>query len=525
MSPQTPPSPDSETDPPADDAHIVRLQKFLASTGLGSRRHCEDYIETGRVTVDGEIVTELGAKINPETQVISVDGERVRLQARRYYLLNKPSGFLCTNNDPAGRRRVVDLFPEEGQRLFTVGRLDENSEGLILVTNDGALAQRLAHPRYKVARTYHVQVVGNPTREKLEELRKGIRFKEGLFRVSGLKPLRKQGKSTFLELTLHEGQNREIRRMMARIGHKVIQLIRVRFGPLSIGKLKSGEYKRLSDWELKKLREMMNEIRSPDEAPPRKGRKTTAYGKGRPAQGAASKRRTPGRTPSDSNVMSGESDTRSKRARTTSGEGDTRSKRTRTTSGEGDIRSKRARSTSGEGDTRSKRTRTTSGEGDTRPKRARTTSGEGGSSSKRTRTTSAESNTGSKRARTTSGGSDTKPKKTRTTSGGSGTKPKKARTTSGGSGTKPKKTKTTSGGSGTRLNKTRTTTGESSTKSARSKKSYSTSGETSSRSKSSAAKSKKSGSTRGAVVSQQAASGRRMIGDDQKKSTRQGKQK
>lgn len=272
--------PDSETGEQADDSHLVRLQKFLASTGLGSRRHCEEYIETGRVTVDGEEATELGAKIDPENQVICVDGERVRLQPRRYYLLNKPSGFLCTNNDPAGRRRVVDLFPNEGQRLFTVGRLDENSEGLILVTNDGAMAERLAHPRYRVPRTYQVQVVGSPTREKLNELRKGIRFKEGVFRVTGLKFIKKQGKSTFLELTLHEGQNREIRRMMARIGHKVIQLVRVRFGPLKLGKLKAGEYKRLSDWELKKLREMMNEEHS-SETRPRKVRKRVMPKKGK----------------------------------------------------------------------------------------------------------------------------------------------------------------------------------------------------------------------------------------------------
>ena len=289
MSPRTAPQSDSDADHPVSDAELIRLQKFLAATGLGSRRHCEEYIETGRVTVDGKAVTELGAKVDPETQLICVDGERVRLQPRRYYLLNKPTGFLCTNNDPAGRRRVVDLFPNDGQRLFTVGRLDENSEGLILVTNDGAMAERLAHPRYRVARTYHVQVAGNPTREKLDELRKGVRFKEGLFRVSGLKYLKKQGKSTFLELTLHEGQNREIRRMMARIGHKVIQLIRVRFGPLNIGKLKTGEYRRLTDWELKKLREMLNEKHSPS-IRYRKGRKNVSPRKSRSTRGAAGKK-------------------------------------------------------------------------------------------------------------------------------------------------------------------------------------------------------------------------------------------
>jgi 23S rRNA pseudouridine2605 synthase len=286
MSSDTPPA--SEPDSSSDDGHLIRLQKFLAATGLGSRRHCEEYIETGRVSVDGEIVTELGARVDPESQLILVDGERVRMEPRRYFLLNKPPGFLCTNQDPAGRRRVIDLFPSEGQRLFTVGRLDENSEGLILVTNDGEMAQRLAHPRYRVARTYQVQVAGHPTREKLDELRKGIRFKEGVFRVSGLKPLRKQGKSTFLELTLHEGQNREIRRMMARIGHKVMQLIRVRFGPLNLNKLKSGEYRRLTDWELKKLREMLTEKHSPT-IQKRKGRKNVSPGRGKSSRRGAGK--------------------------------------------------------------------------------------------------------------------------------------------------------------------------------------------------------------------------------------------
>lgn len=303
MSPPTDPQQsDSESSQSSGDANLIRLQKFLASTGLGSRRHCEEYIETGRVTVDGDEVIELGAKIDPETQVICVDGERVRLQPKRYYLLNKPSGFLCTNNDPAGRRRVIDLFPKENQRLFTVGRLDENSEGLILVTNDGEMAERLAHPRYRVPRTYQVQVVGNPSREKLNELRKGIRFKEGVFRVAGLKPLRKQGKSTFLELTLHEGQNREIRRMMARIGHKVIQLLRVRFGPLNLGNLKSGEFRRLTDWELKKLREMLTEKHSPN-IRRRRGRKNVIPGKGKPSRISAEKKisdkRLTNRTPAN----------------------------------------------------------------------------------------------------------------------------------------------------------------------------------------------------------------------------------
>ena len=231
----------------------VRLQKILASAGLGSRRKCEEYILTGRVTVDGETVSQLGSSANPATQDIRVDDQPLKIQLKKYYLLNKPKGVLCTNRDPGGRRRVIDLFPPQEKGLFTVGRLDENSEGLLLVTNDGDLANRLAHPRYRVQRTYHVQVAGQPSAETLAELKKGIYFAEGKFQVEQVKQLRRRGQSTFLELVLREGQNREIRRLMARVGHKVISLKRVRFGPLTLGRLSTGNYRALRPAELKMI--------------------------------------------------------------------------------------------------------------------------------------------------------------------------------------------------------------------------------------------------------------------------------
>ena len=230
----------------------MRLQKFLAACGLGSRRACEELIEAGRVSVDGELA-ELGSRVSPATQKVTFDGEVLRLQSRRYFVLNKPTGVLCTNNDPAGRRRVIDLFPSDSPRMFPVGRLDEDSEGLLVVTNDGDFAHLMAHPRHRIYRSYRVQVAGDPPRETLEQLKKGFYFADGKFKVHGVEALKRQGKSTFLELTLTEGQNREIRRLMARIGHKVLTLQRVQFGPIRLGKLKPGEYRELTRDEIDRL--------------------------------------------------------------------------------------------------------------------------------------------------------------------------------------------------------------------------------------------------------------------------------
>lgn len=237
---------------PHDPNAPMRLQKFLASCGLGSRRACEEFITDGRVTVNGEVAT-LGATVDTKTQQVHLDGTHLRPEARRYYLLNKPRGVICTNNDPAGRPRVIDLFPEDAPRLFPVGRLDEDSEGLLIVTNDGDFAHLLAHPRHRIYRTYVVQVAGDPPRETLDQLKKGFFFAEGKFKVHDVKPIRKQGQSTFLEIQLTEGQNREIRRLMARIGHKVMTLQRVAFGPIQLGRVKVGKHRVLRDEEIKNL--------------------------------------------------------------------------------------------------------------------------------------------------------------------------------------------------------------------------------------------------------------------------------
>lgn len=227
----------------------MRLQRFLASAGLGGRRECEEIISSGRISVDGEVVSSLGLQINVEQNRIEFDGELLKMQPKRYYMLNKPKGIICTNRDPGGRPKVIDLFPNESVRLFTVGRLDEQSEGLLIVTNDGEFSNKLAHPRYRIYRTYRVQVVGIPSTETLKKLREGFYFREGKFRVHQVRKVGRQGKSTFLEILMAEGQNREVRRLLARVGHKVIALKRTAFGPLKLGSLGVGKFRPLTKKE------------------------------------------------------------------------------------------------------------------------------------------------------------------------------------------------------------------------------------------------------------------------------------
>lgn len=268
----------------SDNPNTMRLQQFLARTGLGSRRKCEEYITAGRIAIDNDVVTELGTKVDPDSQTVQLDGERIKLEPKRYFLLNKPAGFVCTNRDPAGRPRAIDLVPQDGPRLFTVGRLDENSRGLLLVTNDGELANRLAHPRFQVERTYELHIAGKPTTETLRSLKKGMHFSDGHFRIRSYRGRRTRGNSTFLEIILTEGRNREIRRLFARVGHKVLKLKRIGFGPLRLGKLKEGCHRPLKNTELSELRKLLEDGSSrpknsrpgkrPPKRSPRSGPKT-----------------------------------------------------------------------------------------------------------------------------------------------------------------------------------------------------------------------------------------------------------
>src|SRR5438132_5934134 len=226
-------------------ALMERLNKLLAHAGVGSRRRCDALIRSGRVAVDGRPVHDLGTKIDPDAHELTVDGHPVGLERPVYWLVNKPRGVVCTNHDPAGRTRAIDLVPHVEQRVYTVGRLDEMSEGLLLLTNDGDLAHKLMHPRFGIEKTYLAQVAGKPGREDMEQLLKGVWLSDGHVRARRVKRLKSQGDSTWLQITLSEGKNREIRRMLARLNHKVLRLRRVAVGPIRLDRLPSGKSRRL----------------------------------------------------------------------------------------------------------------------------------------------------------------------------------------------------------------------------------------------------------------------------------------
>jgi 23S rRNA pseudouridine2605 synthase len=245
---------------------MERLNKLLAHAGLGSRRHCDALIQASRVAVDGHIVRELGSKVDPEKQRIVVDGQPVKHERQVYWIVNKPPGFLCTNYDPAQRPLAIDLIPHVSQRVYTVGRLDEDSEGLLLLTNDGDLANRLMHPRFGVEKTYLVQVAGNPSAEDLQKLLTGVWLSEGQVRAQRVKRLKRQGESTWLRIVLNEGKNREIRRMLARLAHKVMRLKRIAIGPVQLGSLSKGKSRRLSGPEIAALRRVTGRTREPEKA-------------------------------------------------------------------------------------------------------------------------------------------------------------------------------------------------------------------------------------------------------------------
>ncbi len=234
----------------------IRLNKYLADHGIASRRACDELIAEGKVTVDGEPVTQLGTRIRPADQQVEVGGVILRPQGleRRYYLLNKPSGVVCTNEKRELRPRAVDLItdPKKG-RIYTVGRLDEDSTGLILCTNDGEFTQRVAHPRHGVPKTYAVRVQGKITDEAVQKVRHGVHLSEG--RTAGARVVvqRRTATGSSLEVTLREGKNREVRRTFARVGHKVLSLKRVRIGPLTDRGLKAGKWRPLSRAEVEAL--------------------------------------------------------------------------------------------------------------------------------------------------------------------------------------------------------------------------------------------------------------------------------
>ncbi len=235
------------------------MQKVLAAAGVASRRECEQLILEGRIEVDRKPVTELGTRVDPLQQEIRIDGEVLHQAKPVYYAVHKPEGVVCTARDPAGRPRVVDMLPPDAPRAFCVGRLDMSSEGLILVTNDGELANGLTHPSHGVEKIYHVQVAGKLDEAGLQKLRKGMHLGEGFAQVKHVRIKGRHKNGTVLEMVLDEGRNREIRRLLAKVGHKVQRLTRIAVGPVRLGEMPSGAVRLLTPKEVAALRQAVAE--------------------------------------------------------------------------------------------------------------------------------------------------------------------------------------------------------------------------------------------------------------------------
>ncbi|TIC86358.1 pseudouridine synthase [Nocardioides sp. GY 10127] len=243
-------------DLPTDEDGLVRLQKLLASSGVASRRRCEELMLEGAVEVDGEVVTRLGTKVDPRTAVIRVEGRRLPPVSPHVYLvLNKPRGVVSTMSDPEGRRCLADLVADRPERLFHVGRLDTDTSGLLVLTNDGDFANRLAHPSFEVDKTYVAEVEGEVYPRTVKELLAGVTLEDGPVSVSKCKVIsgghrrNKPGRS-IVELVIHEGRNRIVRRLLDHVGHPVTQLTRTAIGPVQLGSLRLGEIRDLTREEL-----------------------------------------------------------------------------------------------------------------------------------------------------------------------------------------------------------------------------------------------------------------------------------
>jgi 23S rRNA pseudouridine2605 synthase len=238
---------DSLTDVPGG----VRLQKILAAAGVGSRRYCEELIGAGRVEVDGEVVRRFGARVDPQHQIIRVDGKRIPAREDLVYLaLNKPAGVLTSMSDSRGRPTMADLIGDIAERLFHVGRLDYDTEGLMLLMNDGELAHRLAHPRYGVAKTYLAEVAGPVPKDLGRQLITGIELDDGAASADKFRVVERLGSKALVEITLHEGRKHIVKRMLAAAGHPVSRLVRTQVGPVSLGSLRPGATRRLSTKEV-----------------------------------------------------------------------------------------------------------------------------------------------------------------------------------------------------------------------------------------------------------------------------------
>ncbi len=232
----------------------IRLQKVLAAAGMGSRRACEVLIAEGRVSIDGAPVLEQGRRVDPETAVIRVDGLRVTTSTTRVYLaLNKPRGMVSAMSDPDGRATVGDLVSDRKQRLFHVGRLDADTEGLLLLTNDGELAHRLSHPSFEVPKTYLAEIIGPVQRDVGKRLRAGIVLEDGPVKVDSFKLVDSAANKVLVEVVLHEGRKHVVRRLLSEVGHPVQSLVRTAIGPVYLGSHRPGRLRNLSPQEVAAL--------------------------------------------------------------------------------------------------------------------------------------------------------------------------------------------------------------------------------------------------------------------------------
>ncbi|MDN4175281.1 pseudouridine synthase [Nocardioides sp. SOB77] len=237
-----------------DEDGLIRLQKLLAQSGVASRRRCEELMLEGAVEVDGEVVTRLGTKVDPRTAVIRVEGKRLPpVSAHVYLALNKPRGVVSTMSDPEGRKTLQDLVDDRPERLFHVGRLDTDTSGLILLTNDGDFAQRMAHPSYEVDKTYVAEVQGEVFRRTVKQLLEGVTLEDGPVTVEKVRIVEVLGERSIVELVIHEGRNRIVRRLLDHVGHPVRRLTRTAIGSVQLKGLAPGELRDLTHDELGEL--------------------------------------------------------------------------------------------------------------------------------------------------------------------------------------------------------------------------------------------------------------------------------
>lgn len=232
-----------------------RLQKYLASCGVDSRRACEKLIAQGRVQVNGQVVTIQGTKVDPAVDQVTVDGKKVTIEEKSIYvLLNKPVGYVSTVKDPQNRPTVIDLLQDVQERVFPIGRLDYETEGLLLLTNDGELSYRMTHPKFKVVKTYIATIQGCVSSEKLDQLRNGVMLEDGKTKPAKIKVIRQGKYRTTIEIKIFEGRNRQIRRMCKVIGHPVLELRRTSVDKLTLEGVATGEYRYLNQDEILQLR-------------------------------------------------------------------------------------------------------------------------------------------------------------------------------------------------------------------------------------------------------------------------------